>query len=224
MHDKLTSERKKDGGEADESKIPWSLAVLPILAAQFVGEEEEVVDRIGLGWVDRVQRNKANHESQRDGPGGAPEELDEGAMRPVPALGRRLLCRPSSTGMASGQRDWAPRGQAGTPMPGAAIVCDACPEWVGRGAEQRKSFGCSHSLGYFLSEAPASELYRCVMQKKNFGDPEAKCVWHAVFTVVSGLEGRKWHDRSWPGADEVTILREAAARGYRTREWCVRYA
>ena len=63
MHDKLTSERKEDGGEADESKIPWSLAVLPILAVESVGEEEEVVDRIGLGWVDRVQRNKAKHES-----------------------------------------------------------------------------------------------------------------------------------------------------------------
>ena len=59
---------------------------------------------------------------------------------------------------------------------------------------------------------------------ETFGVSEAKCVWHVVFTLVSGLERQEWRDRSWPGADEETILQEAAARGYRAREWCVRYA
>lgn len=76
LHDELAGKGEDDNVEGHESEIPRPLAILngsgrvgAGLAGELVGEEDEVVDGIGRGWVDGEQRQEDGQDDQGQGPG-----------------------------------------------------------------------------------------------------------------------------------------------------------
>ena len=68
LHDKLASEGQDDGIECDKSKVPGAFAVLSrlsILLRDLVGEEDEVMDRVGLVGPDGVCRDEQGENDGR---------------------------------------------------------------------------------------------------------------------------------------------------------------
>lgn len=70
LHNELAGERQDNGIEGDKSDIPATLSILSrfvgVVLRQLVREEDEVVDRVGLGRVDGVSGEEAQGENSRE--------------------------------------------------------------------------------------------------------------------------------------------------------------
>jgi hypothetical protein len=72
LHDEFAREGEDDGVEGEEGDVPFSLSVLRgdgrVGLGEFVGEEDEVVDWVGFGRVQRVQEAEGEEDGEGDGP------------------------------------------------------------------------------------------------------------------------------------------------------------
>ena len=79
LHDKLASKGEHDGVEGDKGNVPVTLAILNRLLGvglrQWVREKDEVVQHVGLGWVDGVSGEEKEDDDGRDDKGAADEGL-----------------------------------------------------------------------------------------------------------------------------------------------------
>lgn len=73
LHDELPGEGQDDGVEGHEGDVPETFAIPGDLVGggggQFVGEEDEVVDGVGLGWVYGEEEAEDGEDGERNDPG-----------------------------------------------------------------------------------------------------------------------------------------------------------
>ena len=73
LHDELAREGQDDGVEGDEGDVPETLAILGDFVGardgQLVRQEDEVVDRVALGRVERVEREEDEQDDGGQDPG-----------------------------------------------------------------------------------------------------------------------------------------------------------
>lgn len=116
LHDELARERQDDNVEGDKGKVPRPLAILrgsslgrALRDGQLVAEEDEVVDRVRLGWIQGVE---AAEDGQQKG-GQCPCVLDGivggllGEAACLASLGRAFGCgRVFSVGSLFERHEW----------------------------------------------------------------------------------------------------------------------